>query len=645
MSVFSDLNEKIDNLQTDREREMFVQAARIEDAMSGPFSKDLDYPSRPDMLRPNPENFRGLVEGRLRTGIYPFPRINERRWWNSFNYDPDISGMSMKIARKVCMLPWRTIETTPGQGDPLHYQLLTDFFRYPNIRHTFGTILRVIAVRLKVVGRAYLRLIRRGVTANVASQITNLFGEAILTVLKGNYGDQLCKQMVRNLEREMETLITDKTAVGFEWLQGQVDPLVDKRGNFIDTDRAYLQTVAYGQEWQFFPEEDIIPFENPHPQGGVDPLSEVRLIEPYSDADLSAFYHMKEFMRGAAAAQKVVMVRGLSRIEFAKLKFEALRRADMAAADEKWLPIFIRAHTRDAADTNVVDLHDEIKSDLMEPWFDRNQLRKSEVLNVSTALMGRPEKIARGNMDALREEAAEEVNSIASLIRDTINMKIILDVFGYTDHEMYYQPMTTRKESERNAELEEDLKSGVLTPRAYVERRYDKRVAESLPEEWRDRNLLYTSVGIVPVETAIEEGEMGQAGGGGGGDGMFSSDQGEVAPEEGKSPANAERAADESSSKVLKALQRWEDLESAKARGQHIQDEALRDAKSHVPADIGMALQKYLSAEPSPVRIHKMFREAKEHVRKVFEARDDILDVRNRDQIVDGLLAVHEDRL
>lgn len=671
-------------------------AIRQPDGLAKESNVNVDYEGREDVLRPNPDALRGFVEGYYVPGLPGYMRQHERKLWNTVDADPDVSGGIAKVARKGMMLPWSIKEVEPGKGNPAHVQLLHDFFRYPNLRDNMTQILWVTYFRLKALGRCYWRILRRKVDGGAVETISTAMGGVLEGVFKSS---GFVKELEAKVRRELESMIDDDTPVGFEWLQGQIDPLLDQFGRFRNDKMAYVQTVGFGLKTQYFPKRDIVEFRRPHPGGGIQDWSEVRLIERYSDASLWAFVQNRDILRGVAAAKKVLLLAGISPEDRDRFELDLMRRCDPASIDEYAVPMVLRANRKDDMGMQVEDFGVDNQDAKFPEWEDQMQYKKGEVINVNSAMLGKTARLNRANMDAIALDLAEEVNSIRVMVEESINKGIVVDSFGFMDVEWRQDEMDSRPIKERHSELRDDLHDGAVTMGQYVEQMHGVEVAASLPEELADMRLVYQQT-VVPLETAIENANnppmpqpqgipsSGESVAPEGGKNLIAGNQAAAAkdavssaggmPEKAQA-RDAAKAVDAKLKKsindrdmplgaILKSLQRWEDASANAARTGKPFELTVND----VPREIQDVVFAALGDKPDVMKIHEVFRLAKQKAREAvdspsYERSNDpivqrvkpkepdvrmtkevpveaLLDESRRDSFIDGMLALVEDR-
>lgn len=434
---------------------------------------------------PDPSRFRGFLEGGYVPGVYGWNRQREALLWDSLENDAELYSM---VWKKVKRLPaWDIKEAGKGRASEDERERLVQFFEYPNGRDTFETVLMITFCRLVVVGRAYWRFIRRKESEERHRQLLTIYAEIL-------HGTPLTKSQIRKVLYELEKARAESSPdepIGFEWLQGQIDPVLDQYGNFRDPERAYIQTVGYGMKSQAFPAHDIIEFFRPNPRGGWQGTSEVRAVEKYSDASVWAFVNNREWMRGAARANKLLAFFGVGEDERARFNYEMLRRADVASADEFGIPLTIRFETKEGGDVKVVNIDDNPREMQFQEWDDNMRHKKADVLGTPPGLLSHHRDVNRSNMESQQEEFSQEVDYWSqNLIVPAINKRIIKEEFGIEGWKFHMEKVESRYSSQLHRDVLDDLARGLITYDEAVAKLYGKDRAEALPEYMKDKRVV-----------------------------------------------------------------------------------------------------------------------------------------------------------
>jgi hypothetical protein len=414
--------------------------------------------SAEDMLRPDPQHRLGFTETPNYFVQADWQGMNERLLWDTYRYDPVVFGMVEKIKRKAGVCEWSLREKEPGKGDPAHRERLEAFYHMPDGETSYFMLHCVIVARLKVIGHAHARLIRASIVNQVGSPAHSLMSsdfyvslakehpqiaecvrkiceeqenfvpkvtELLLSVVKDLFPRSNVRELEKGLREAMdkpfeafkpitnwdapelrgagyfELLKAAKATspddiLGFEVLEGQVRKNADVFGRIRDAERAYIQIAGAGMRRQFFPDRDIIEYRHKSPAGGIDGLSEVRVIEKWSDASLWSALQQRDFLRTMGRADVFLLLKGFNEIERKKVWAEMLRRADVAAADQAGLPIVSRTDAgNEHADVKAVNIGGLPRDMLYKDYEDLMFTWRMATLHVPSGPMGRTERVNR----------------------------------------------------------------------------------------------------------------------------------------------------------------------------------------------------------------------------------------------------------
>lgn len=487
-----------------------------------------------DIARPDPRHRFGFVNAPYGRRRY-WGGIHEQLLFETYLRDPEVFGFIEKVDRKGAMCDWALMPRPGFEAREEHREYLEHFFRLPDGSTPYFMLHKVILARVKVLGAAYIRLLRASVKWQggdrllagleyVVSFVKDLFPRTNTAELRRKLEEAADKpfELFRDIDltrlegagiyelvksAKMAKAPTD--AIGFEVLEGQIIPNVDQRGVVRDSERSYIQVVNNGMLQQAFPERDIVAYFHSNPAGGYEGLSEVQVIEPFSDATLWSVMQQRDFLRTMGRADTVLLLMGFSETERKRLWYELLRRADPHNADVAGLPILVRADAalgRDGADVRATQIGG-LPRDLLYGEFHELLFKfKMAAMNVPGGPLGRTERVNRANLDAQMRELESEVNWWNRMIAE-VNSDILFPVkLNIPDWIFYIPPFDSRPTDSVIRENFTKADYGLLTLEQLALRvGEDKWTVSEMPEKVRKARFIRSGGQLMLFEAWLEQ--------------------------------------------------------------------------------------------------------------------------------------------
>ena len=440
-------------------------------AKGSPFTLPLNKAAARDKLRPG----KRLNADQGRDDPFSFLTLEAERQriarlWSTYHGDIDIFAMVRQVMRRVP--PWELQETEFGKGAEANERLLLDFFHRPDGTNSCQAILRSTIARLKMIGNAYWLLRYVGDEDDAGG------GEA-LAKMRGPVAEEVADRTGMTKAEVigiMEGALSGTQPIGFEYLEGAV--------RYDGKDGVWKQAVSSGQPKTYRPER-VIEFKSLDPAGGV--LSELRWLEPWSDASVQTFILNRDGVRTGGMADKLIVLYGVSAKEAIRIEGYMADRADPARTEDTWLPIVTHATAAIEGQRLGVDSV-ELSSkgrDAQHGQFDETlRIRKSGVTGVPLSTVSEYRSVNRANMaEDNRKLIEHEIWPDCTDMAVAITENVIVEYFGITDWQFGFEKPDTRGQELAHKQDIEDLRSGVTTPYNYWVQVHGKAATEEMLKE------------------------------------------------------------------------------------------------------------------------------------------------------------------
>jgi len=394
-----------------------------------------------------------------------------QRLWATYHNDIDIFAMARQVMRRIP--PWKLEEAERGQGDQANERILNDFFHRPDGVNSCQAILRCTIARLKMIGDAYWLLRYAGDEDEAGGSSS----ESLMKV-RGPLAEAIAKRTEltkAEVDDVLDGVLSGVQPIGFEYLEGAM----------IFNKDAGTWTQAVGNTGTKTHIADrVVRFQNLDPAGGV--LSELKWLEPWSDASVQTFILNRDGVRTGGMADMLIVMYGVSETEARRLEAWMMDRADPARTEDMWLPIITHATGMENQRVGVdsVKLSDKGRDAQHGQFDDALRVRKSGTTGVPLSTVGEWKSVNRANMEEDNRKLIEyEVWPDCMDMAVAITENIVVEKFGIMDWTFGFEKPDTRNQELAHKQDIEDLRSGVTTPYAYWVERHGMAAADEMLRE------------------------------------------------------------------------------------------------------------------------------------------------------------------
>ena len=328
---------------------------------------------------------------------------------DAYRKNTTIRGAVDKLAGIIANNGWEFKVRTGFKEDKIEFNILRDLFEYPNGRDSFEHILFETAGRLKVVGEVFWFIIYKEINTETSRQLA----EKIARELGLEVTDS-------NIQYFMATILAQgKIPVGFDIVDGAVNPLMDKYGNFTDENKAYEQTLN-GQKATFRLDE-ILHFKLPNIAGGAHGLSPIESLLYAVNTDLWAQIYNKTIFENQGRPDAIYILKNVAAQEMARVRRRIEDR--FTGAENAHKPLVVEAQVDGAIDVKVLggkpqemgflDLRKYVRAEILT------------VLNTPPGKLGITEDVNKSNMvEQDKNYYQEEVSPMLNILSSTIDFFI-----------------------------------------------------------------------------------------------------------------------------------------------------------------------------------------------------------------------------